>query len=49
MILLITFALFADYIADLLRIDGDLNDLRSILADGLFGSEITGAITSSRM
>ena len=28
-------ALLADYIADLLRIDGDLNDLRSILADGL--------------
>lgn len=42
-------ALFADYIADLLRIDGDLNDLRSILADGLSRLEITGAITSSRM
>lgn len=42
-------ALFADYIADLLRIDGDLNDLRSILADGLSRLEITGAITSSKM
>ena len=31
MILLITFTLLADYIADLRRIDGDLCDLRSVL------------------
>ena len=41
--------LLADNIADLLRIDGDLLDLRAYLPTSVRGSAIAFAITSSRM